>query len=51
MEGEEGAEEEEEQDEHRGLMELMVVFDGGSRGNPGQGHRLVPGAVALDANL
>jgi ribonuclease HI/quercetin dioxygenase-like cupin family protein len=35
---EDSAEEEEEQEEHRDLMELLVVFDGGSRGNPGQGY-------------
>jgi len=28
----------EEDEEHRELMELNVVFDGGSRGNPGQGY-------------
>ncbi len=32
------AEEEESEEAHHGLMELMVVFDGGSRGNPGQGY-------------
>jgi ribonuclease HI len=29
---------EESEEAHRGLMELLVVFDGGSRGNPGQGY-------------
>lgn len=28
----------EEEAEDKGLMELLVVFDGGSRGNPGQGY-------------
>lgn len=27
-----------EEEGHKDLMELMVVFDGGSRGNPGQGY-------------
>ncbi|HEY0068735.1 MAG TPA: cupin domain-containing protein [Chloroflexia bacterium] len=35
---EEAAEEEEEAAEQANLMELQVVFDGGSRGNPGQGY-------------
>lgn len=30
--------EEVDEEEDRGLMELSVVFDGGSRGNPGQGY-------------
>ena len=33
-----GVEEEDEGEEHPELMELSVVFDGGSRGNPGQGY-------------
>ena len=35
---EDGASDEDAEEEHRELMELAVVFDGGSRGNPGQGY-------------
>jgi ribonuclease HI len=38
LESEPEAEDEESEEAHRGLMELLVVFDGGSRGNPGQGY-------------
>jgi ribonuclease HI len=33
-----GASDEDTEEEHREMMELAVVFDGGSRGNPGQGY-------------